>query len=64
VTVLAAASTYLANKPDGANLAFLIVCVIFLAFAAVAAFTWRTVPYWATLLCVGLAFGFLAFMVK
>lgn len=56
------AATYLANKPQGAVLTFLIVALVLFAVAAVAAGYWRA--FWALVICAGLFFLTLAFVVS
>jgi hypothetical protein len=60
--LIAAAGTYLANKPAGTNLAFLIVALIMFALATAVALFFRA--FWAAVLCLGLVFFVLAFIVS
>ena len=56
-----AAATYLANKPDGATLACLVVALaLFVVAGCFAAFV---KAFYATVLCAGFAFLVLAFLV-
>jgi hypothetical protein len=59
---LLAASTYLANKPDGGVLICLVVALVLLVLAAALAGFFRA--FWACLVCGGLFFFVLAFMLK
>jgi hypothetical protein len=56
-----AASTYLANKPDGGVLVCLVVALVLFVVAGVAAAFWKA--FWACVVCAGLAFLTLAFLV-
>ena len=57
-----AASTYLANKPDGGVLVCLVVALVLFVVAGVAAAWWKA--FWACVVCAGLAFLTLAFLIK
>lgn len=60
--MLLAASTYLANKPDGGVLVCLVIAIVLFVVAAVGAAFFKA--FWATVLCAGFAFFVLAFMIK
>ena len=59
--MIVAASTYLANKPDGGVLVCLVVALVLFVVAGVAAAFWKA--FWACVVCAGLAFLTLAFLV-
>ena len=59
---LLAVTVYLANKPDGIVLAFLVVSLVMFVVCAVVAALVRA--FYACFLAAGLAFFTLAFMVK
>jgi hypothetical protein len=61
VTLLAA-STYLANKPTGGALTCLIIAIVLFVVAGAAAAFWKA--FWACVVCAGLAFLTLAFMIS
>lgn len=60
--MLLAASTYLANKPDGGVLICLVIAIVLFVVAGVAAAFWKA--FWACVICGGLAFFVLAFLIK
>ena len=55
-----AVTSYLANKPDGIVLAFLIVALVLFVIAA--ALAYQVKALWATVVAAGLAFFVLAFL--
>ena len=59
---LLVASTYLANKPTGAPLVCLVVAIVLFVVAGLAAGFWKA--FWACVVCAGLAFLTLAFLVS
>jgi hypothetical protein len=60
--MLLAATAYLANKPDGIVLAFLVVALVLFIVSAVVAGMVRA--FYATAIAAGLAFFTLAFMIN
>jgi hypothetical protein len=55
-------AAYLATKPTGGPLTCLIVAIVLFVVAGVAAGFWKA--FWACVVCAGLAFFTLAFLVS
>ena len=58
----AVAATHLANSPAGGVLVALVIAIVLFVVAAVAAAMTRA--FWAAIVCTGLAFFVLAFLLR